>query len=303
MPQRSNDFQRLIYLIERALMPGLTIRESALVTDLQGIEREVDILIEGKLGVHDIRIAVECRDHTRDQEITWIDGLIGKYANLPVDRKIAVSSTPFSESAKSKAAAFRIETITLEDAETEEWVREPGKVRSITMSGFRHEIVKVNFKLAGGPVPRALRGRLQGDKAFIRSGEKKVTVAGALRGAIAEPELKAKIRTAVASHPRLEVNVTLTPKDWHIVGMLGVSRPIVQIDMLVREVREEGVINLAHKTLGDARVKHGYHEGSWFRTDIVVAHLSDADDEGPIRMTIGALSAPKKGKATKKRQK
>jgi hypothetical protein len=38
-------------------------------------------------------MAVECRDYTRQQNIQWVDQLIGKYKDLKVNKIIAVSSS------------------------------------------------------------------------------------------------------------------------------------------------------------------------------------------------------------------
>jgi hypothetical protein len=81
------------------------------------------VLIEHNIAGHDIKIAVECRDHARDQNMGWIDSLIGKYSRLKVNQIVAVSSSPFSESAKTKAAEHNIEAITVNEALTTDWIK------------------------------------------------------------------------------------------------------------------------------------------------------------------------------------
>jgi len=126
VPPRSNKFQRLIRELYRSLAPtGAIIRESAMLIDGQtGIEREVDVLVEGAFAGHKMSMAVECRDYTRDQNIMWVDELIGKYRDLPVDKVVAVSSSEFSEGAKLKAASVNIECVTAIDAQDVDWARE-----------------------------------------------------------------------------------------------------------------------------------------------------------------------------------
>lgn len=126
MPPRSNKFQQLIRELYRSLAPtGAKIRESAMLADGQtGILREVDVLVEGDFAGHKMSMAVECRDYTRDQNIMWVDELIGKYRDLPVDKVVAISTSEFSESAKRKAAAVNIECLTAIDAEHVDWARE-----------------------------------------------------------------------------------------------------------------------------------------------------------------------------------
>jgi hypothetical protein len=125
MPKRTNEFQQIVGYIYSQIAPaGGRVTESAFLPEdgNLGEPREVDVLIEYNLAGHDIKVAVECRDHTRDQNVQWIDSLIGKYSRLRVNQIVAVSSSPFSASAKSKAAAHNIDAITVNEALTTDWV-------------------------------------------------------------------------------------------------------------------------------------------------------------------------------------
>lgn len=123
MPQRSNEYQRLVTLIYTSMTTdGARVSESAMVQEYGGgAMREIDILIEHRIAGVDVRIAIECRDSKNVQTIQWIDALIGKYQNLPIDRVIAVSPTGFRPKAKMKAEANRIELVTTAQAEAKDW--------------------------------------------------------------------------------------------------------------------------------------------------------------------------------------
>jgi len=86
--------------------------------------REVDILIVQSIAGHKIQIAVECRDKSRKDDITWIDAVIGKYADLEVNKIVAVSRSGFSQPAIEKAIEHKIETITLKQALRRDWPNE-----------------------------------------------------------------------------------------------------------------------------------------------------------------------------------
>ena len=118
MPKRSNDFQRLIAAIEGLLAPlGAVVTESKLIKEKSSdTEREVDIAIESHIGQHRVFIAVECRDQSRPANLEWIDGLIGKYRDLPVEKVVAVSRSGFTKTAIKKAKEVNISTVTLEAA-------------------------------------------------------------------------------------------------------------------------------------------------------------------------------------------
>src|SRR2546422_9814797 len=85
VPQRTNDFQTLIALVERQLADSISaVVESELLVDrLTGKRREVDVCIHAKVNGKPVVLALECRDHRRKADQIWVGGLIGKYRNLP----------------------------------------------------------------------------------------------------------------------------------------------------------------------------------------------------------------------------
>jgi hypothetical protein len=99
------------------------------------LTREVDILIEFKYAGHKFRMAIECRDRSRKDDVGWIDDLIGKYNDLDVEinKIVAVSRSGFSRTAKEKAYGKNIETITLARALTTKWPQEFKKLIAVTL--------------------------------------------------------------------------------------------------------------------------------------------------------------------------
>jgi hypothetical protein len=123
MPKRTNDFQALIALVERQLAAsGVRVVESEMLTDrLTGEQREVDVCIHASVSGKDVTLALECRDHKRKADQTWIDMLRGKYVNLPVDKVIAVARSGFAKTAQAAAEKARIQTLTLAEATAANW--------------------------------------------------------------------------------------------------------------------------------------------------------------------------------------
>ena len=138
MPKRSNQFQRIITFITEQLAPvGATVRESVELVE-QGIahpiKREVDVLMEMDIGLGSVRVALECRDRSRPDDLQWIDGLIGKYRNLPVHKVIAVSSSGFSPSARVKAELNNIILMTFAEASETNWPAEFARLGMLKVS-------------------------------------------------------------------------------------------------------------------------------------------------------------------------
>jgi hypothetical protein len=124
MPQRTNDFQRLVYLVRSNLAGDATVTESAMLTDrLTGSKREVDVCIEGKVGGHPVVVCVECRDHQRVADVTWVDAMKAKHERLPTNALLLASRSGFTPEAEAASAAYGIQTFTLSEVESTDYPR------------------------------------------------------------------------------------------------------------------------------------------------------------------------------------
>src|ERR1700733_963436 len=124
MPKRTNDFQRLVRLVQQALAPkGATVTESKLV-DNAGTIREIDVLVEGDFGIYRMKIAVEAKDHSRALDVTVIEQIASKYRagdGILVNLVVIVSRSGYTKAAAEKAKRSNIELLTLREAESKDW--------------------------------------------------------------------------------------------------------------------------------------------------------------------------------------
>lgn len=147
MPKRSNSFQRLVASIAAQLAPaGAKVTESHQTEErgLDGILREIDTLIEFDSGLMTVRVGIESRDRSRKSDIEWIDSIIGKYVDLPVHAKIAVSRKPFSKSAQKKAARHGIKLLSMREAEEVDWIGRFVNIGAATLMQRLH-LVRIQF--------------------------------------------------------------------------------------------------------------------------------------------------------------
>jgi len=121
MPKRSNSFQKLVHLIERQLSGEADVGQSVEIPDRNsGEKREVDVLIDAKSGHHTLRIGVEVI--TGRGFTPWVESMIGKHQSGHLtDKLILVAGAGFSAPARAKAAAFGVETLTLDEATAADW--------------------------------------------------------------------------------------------------------------------------------------------------------------------------------------
>jgi hypothetical protein len=122
MPKRTNEFQKIIFLIQKQLEGKALVTESKLLTDFRtGAEVEVDVVIEGSVSGIDIKIGIECIDRSRPATIEWVNQMIQKHNDLPLNKTILVSKSGFSAGALKKAKAYGIEAISFKFAEEADW--------------------------------------------------------------------------------------------------------------------------------------------------------------------------------------
>jgi hypothetical protein len=136
MPRRSNEFQRLVYLIQRQVQDG-KVTESAMLPERFGTgEREVDVYVETERGGVPIRISFECAAPGRKAGRPWVDLMVNKHSNLPTDKLVLVSKSGFSEPALQYAAKHRVEAVTFEAAEAVDWGAYIEQLRSLIFGLF-----------------------------------------------------------------------------------------------------------------------------------------------------------------------
>lgn len=115
MPPRSNEFQRLMFYLQRHRAPEMAITESRMLLPKDGgSPREVDICIEGPFAGHNAVVSIECADLSRTADVTWVEKMAAKHAYLPTNVLILASASGFTADARRRAEAENIKLIALE---------------------------------------------------------------------------------------------------------------------------------------------------------------------------------------------
>jgi Restriction endonuclease len=123
MPARSNEFQRLTFLVKKVLADSAIVTESKSLVDRRtGTAREVDVCIESTVGGHAVVVAVECRDHGRPADVSWVEQMKAKHEHLATNALVLVSRSGYTEEAATVAKAEGIQLLSY-DTLSEEHVR------------------------------------------------------------------------------------------------------------------------------------------------------------------------------------
>jgi hypothetical protein len=149
VPRRSNDFQRLVYLVRVNLADGAKVTESKMMRDrLTKRFREVDVVIEGMVGHQPVVLAIECRDHKRVADVTWIDMMKTKHDRLNTHALFLASRMGFTPEAKDVAEKYGIELFSLEDVETADIPAMLGPGGSLWLKSVSITVEKVTARVA-----------------------------------------------------------------------------------------------------------------------------------------------------------
>ena len=151
MPQRTDEFQRLIYMITASLAEGSLVKESAMVKEtISGEEREVDVLIETRVAGHKVAIAIEVNRKARKADKPWVEGMLSKHNALPTDKLVLVSKAGFFKPALARAKREHIDAFTVEEALDADWKY----FAELTKAGFLG-LVEISYSCAAVYTPAA----------------------------------------------------------------------------------------------------------------------------------------------------
>jgi hypothetical protein len=149
MPPRTNQFQKLVYAIERQLAPlGAIVEESAMLPErVSGEPREVDILISLDEGHHKVRIGIECQDRSRPASKQWVEAIAKKHEELGINKTVLISSSGFYEAARRRAESLFIGIVDIEDIAKADWPAEIFSNLKVPVRDRSSEVIKYSWGL------------------------------------------------------------------------------------------------------------------------------------------------------------
>lgn len=148
MPPKTNEFQKLVKIINKHLAPAnAKITESAMIFDHEaGINREVDILIETKILNCNIKIGIECTKTSRALDIKKIEELKEKHRRLGINQSVVVAKNGFSQPARNYAERNNIKLLSFSAAKRKDWLPLFEQLRNPYVYGRTYFIKSVSLK-------------------------------------------------------------------------------------------------------------------------------------------------------------
>lgn len=179
MPLRTNEFQRLIAVIQSHLDPGSSVVEPAKLQDrITSTQREVDIVVSGQVGAQHVNISIECRQRNRKPTVTWVEEMQAKHSRLPTNVLVLAAHKQFSREALRVANIYGIRCLVLNEVDAAAPDTLFPDVRSLWGKGWQLSIDRVVISVAAVEELQAEWFRAVPDtKLFLEDGSEWVTAA------------------------------------------------------------------------------------------------------------------------------
>ena len=281
---------------------GARLIESLMLRDLTtGTAREIDIAIEIPTGLRVIRVALECRDRKRPASVQWIDEMSGKYAHLPMDRIVAVSSSGFTRAAREKGKTLNIDLLTPEEVPGFDWTKLSSVKRFVSTGSLRYDFSII----ALDPAPSALG--IPPSQAIDRLTVEKPCGESELLGNLvhaflARADSRASMHKMWTDRPGEELQFRLELAGWQYRDKLGDQHPLRHADVVLRGQVVWIDIELRAMTYANEVVAHGETVLDGQPVSLVIVerkgedpkwlwYLRDTDKEHPWRLSAAPIFA------------
>jgi hypothetical protein len=312
MPKRTNPFQQLVHLIEGQLVSHeATVTESReFIDQVTGQPREVDIVIETKVGTHPFVIGIECVDRNRPMGAPWIEQIHNKHQDLgDIDKTIVVSKSGFTKPALKKAKQRKIEALTLNEARGSNWVLYTSRLASLESINVVSTPVwaaEIRLKVmppGPPPFPPPPQFAQPTDQLIYDPTGKPLGGVGEQVDLILnDPAFRSQIEEQInaqegAANEGLTIHLELDYFNGnYVIDSTGAKQKLAQIVVKVGARRVISVIPLKKANYGSASLLHGAAEHLGHPVQLAWTEESDG------RMILGAsIREPKSSESGKRR--
>jgi len=150
MARKGRELEEFVSFLEKNLGPqGIKVTSPDFFQGkISHSRREVDVTLRSRIGSSEILVLIECRDHQKAQDVTWIEQLDSKRKDVGGDLAIAVSSSDFTPGAGKLAETFNIKLRTIKNidiCELMDWLQ----IKELTFHHYYSEILSIFFELVG----------------------------------------------------------------------------------------------------------------------------------------------------------
>jgi hypothetical protein len=127
-PRDEADFlklEKLVAKIQQDLAPASTVRHNVRLPGKSGQQRQIDVLVEDKVGQYDIRIVIDCKDYKKPVDVKGVEEFYGLYDDVGAHKGVLVCPAGFTKTAKVRAQQLQIDLYSPVDTDPHKWQARP----------------------------------------------------------------------------------------------------------------------------------------------------------------------------------
>ena len=287
MPQRTNDFQKLILRIHEILLPdGAILTESKMILDDDsGSMREVDICIETTIINQKLMFMIECRDHSRKQSTEWIEQLISKSKSLKANKVMAISHKGFYKPAIKLAQKHGIETLDLIEAQNQDWDKYKIKPGIALVSHESYQLQGILIYTTNSPIPL---NQIDNSTPIYYQGQELGSIIEFIEYYFKEhltieidkkigEEFKKMVNNLNDARKPIQIEVTKHLTGLSLQTAKETTLNIFKFQFTVIGTREVTDIPMEHKVFDNQMISFGKHLNSTYEHDVAIIQKPNCD--------------------------
>ena len=156
-PKDDADYKKLELLvakIQRDLAPHSTVSHNVRVLGKSGAQRQIDVLVQDKVGQYDVRIALDCKDYKHPVDIKDVEECSGLFEDVSAMKGVIVCPAGFTKNAKARAQQLQIDLYSPVDTDPHKW---QARMKIPAVCDFRRAAISFGIS-SSAPFPVRLAG-------------------------------------------------------------------------------------------------------------------------------------------------
>jgi len=284
MPARSTPFQKLLLHLQTQLSPGCVVTESAFLEHrTTKSPREVDVVIRGTVGEHKVVVSIECIEHERAADVTWVEKMLKKHQHLETTNLLLVSLSGFSKDAVVLAASEGAEAYTPEEASKLDWARIVGTTH-VTLARFDIAVLRVEA-IVGETGRTELPGRLA---LFDRGGTSISTLADMVAQTAASDGYQSQIEPFLVDVSEAKLNLHMVLAGERFLSPGEPASQVREVFAVLKAVRSSTDIPLTSLTWRETPAAFGRAQTAFGDTTLTVVE----PEPGQVHIQVLADGKP-----------
>jgi hypothetical protein len=141
--------EKLVAKIQQDLAPRSRVSHNVRLKGKSGAQRQIDVLVEDRVGQYDIRIVLDCKDYKTPVDIKDVEECAGLFEDVSAQRGVIVCPAGFTKNAKARAQQLQIDLYSPIDTDPHKW---QARIKVPAICDFRQARMSFRWEMSA-PVP------------------------------------------------------------------------------------------------------------------------------------------------------